>query len=236
MKVRALPPRPPVPSAWRSLILLIPALWMALAPSGCSGEDKEAAAIRDLVDKEVRAINTRDLKLLSEVWAQDDRITLFDVPSPGRFQGWTIIGRQWKDFFDRFSDLHVAIEGLRVDVAGDVAWATYDWALSGSMGDRPVEDRGQATAIYRRGDEGWRLVHAHYSPAPPGPTAAASPAGGSGPPPAAGPSPSGARTPAATAAPSPSGTRTPPAAAGPSPSGTRTPPAAAAGAPASRAN
>lgn len=148
-------------------ILLLPAAIVA----GCGGDGGGAGAIRELLDREVKAINARDLNGLSEVWAQDESITLFDVPPPGRFQGWNVIGHQWKDFFDRFSEIRLETAAVRIEMADDAAWATYDWTLSGRMGDRAIADRGQATAIYRRGDQGWRLVHAHYSPAP-----AASPA------------------------------------------------------------
>ena len=147
-----------------ALLFVLPA---ALA-AGCGGGGDGTTAIRDLLDREVKAINAKDINALSEVWAQDAQITLFDVPPPGRFQGWNVIGRQWKAFFERFSEIHLATEAVRIEVAGDAAWATYDWMLTGTMGDRPLADRGQATAIYRRGEKGWRLVHAHYSPAPGG--------------------------------------------------------------------
>ena len=156
---------------------------LAAFAAGCGGNEGGTDAIRELLDREVKAINARDLNGLSEVWAQDDQITLFDVPPQGRFQGWKVIGRQWRAFFDQFSEIHMETGTVRIEMAGDTAWATYDWTLTGKMGDRPLADRGQATAIYRRGEQGWRLVHAHYSPAPPA-TAEAAPAGTAAPAPA----------------------------------------------------
>jgi uncharacterized protein (TIGR02246 family) len=167
-------------------LLMIGALGIALA--GCGSRASAGAAVRDLVDREVKAINAKDLKALSDIWAQDDAILMFDVPPPGRFQGWDRIGRQWKDFFERFSDLQLAVDSLQVEVEGDLAYATYDWALAGTMGEYALQDRGQATAIYRKREGRWRLVHAHYSPAPPADTA---PAGAPPAAPASSPPPQG---------------------------------------------
>jgi ketosteroid isomerase-like protein len=138
----------------------------ALASLLVAGCDRKGGAeeIRALVEKEVKAINAEDLKALSEIWAQDETILLFDVPPPGRFQGWDKIGRLWKEFFDKFSEVHLTIDGLQVQVEGSLGYATYDWTLTGRMGEYAVDDRGRATAIYRRQNAAWKLVHAHYSP------------------------------------------------------------------------
>jgi ketosteroid isomerase-like protein len=166
----------PVENRLAAALLLFGSLGIALA--GCGRPESAGAEVRDLVGAEVRAINAKDLKSLSGIWAQDDGILMFDVAPPGRFQGWDRIGRQWKDFFERFTDLQLGVDSLRVEVEGNVAYATYDWTLAGTMGPHALQDRGQATAIYRRLDGRWRLVHAHYSPAPPADAAPAAPAAG----------------------------------------------------------
>ena len=161
-----------------------------LACRGASGDDSEA--IHGLLKREVDAINARDLKALSEIWSQDPGILLFDVSPPGRFQGWDRIGRSFKDFFERFAEIHLTIDGVRVTVDGSLGYATYDWSMSGRMGTYALDDRGQATSVYRKESGGWRLVHAHYSAAPPGaaPANAATPG-----PPAATPAASPASVP-----------------------------------------
>jgi uncharacterized protein (TIGR02246 family) len=170
--------------------------------AACRKDDAKAAeAIRALVAREVEAINKKDMKALSEVWSQAADIRLFDVSPPGRFQGWSAIARDFKEFFDRFSEIHLSIDGLEVRADGDLGYATYDWTLTGKMGEEAVGDHGQATAIYRREKDGWRLAHAHYSPAPPG-SAAPPPVAASGSP--AAPADTGApAAPASAAAGSP---------------------------------
>src|SRR5262249_39802731 len=158
--------------------------------SGCGDAKADGEAIRVLVDREAAAINRKDLQGLSEIWSQDKGISLFDVQPPGRFQGWDQIGRLSKDFFERRSDLHLALEAVQVETGGPLGFATYDWSMTGRLGSYDLKDRGQATAIYRKEDGKWRLVHAHFSPGPP---AAAdqqeAPASKGGPAPKAGESP-----------------------------------------------
>ena len=156
----------------RSFIFFVPGVVCLLAAPACSSQTRQEAAIRALLDGEVAAINARDLKALGEIWAQDESILMFTVDPPGRFQGWEGIGRQWRDFFDKVSELSLKVDGVRVTVQGDAGYATYDWTMTGRMGEYALDDRGQATAIYRRGDQGWRLVHAHYSSMPPAPAEA----------------------------------------------------------------
>jgi len=151
-----------------ALAALLPAL------DGCRKAKMDDDAIRALVDKEVAAINARDLRALSEIWSKDKDILLFDVPPPGRFLGWDRIGPLWKDFFDKVSDIHLTVDAVRATTDGSLGYATYDWAMTGRLGSYALDDRGQATAIYRKEGGQWRLVHAHFSPVPP--ALAASPA------------------------------------------------------------
>ena len=145
--------------------------------AGCHRPRADADAIRALVAREVAAINARDVRALSEIWSHDSNALLFDVPPPGRFQGWEPIKRQWQDFFDRVSEMLDPVEALRAEAEGPLGYATYDWTMTGRIGSYALDDRGQATSIYRKEKSGWRLVHAHYSPVPPAPAARA-PAGG----------------------------------------------------------
>ena len=149
------------------LCLLLPALIITLTAACRSDPSADIEAIRSLIERETAAINSKNLPELAKIWSQNPEILLFDVPPPGRFQGWEPIARTFQDFFDRFEELQMTIDSVQVDVRGTFGFATYDWALSGRMEGQTVMDRGQATVIYRREKDGWRLVHAHYSPVPP---------------------------------------------------------------------
>ncbi len=167
MTARLEPPVPlragrSVPPALATCLLL-----GAAALLGCGDGRADADAIRSLVNREVAAINGKDLRALSEIWSKDKDILMFDVPPPGRFQGWDQIGRLWKDFFDKVTEIRLTVDAVRTEAQGSLGYATYDWSMTGRLGSYPLEDRGQATAIYRKEGGQWRLIHAHYSPVPP---------------------------------------------------------------------
>jgi uncharacterized protein (TIGR02246 family) len=158
--------RPPN-HVFRSISACAAILLIAVGLIACGGDpEADAGAIQALVEKEAAAINARDLNQLAEIWSEDPEILLFDVPPPGRFRGWEQVARVFKEFFDRFSDISLTVAEVEIGVEGDLAYASYDWTLTGMMGESAVRDRGQATSIYRREESGWRLVHAHYSPVP----------------------------------------------------------------------
>jgi len=167
MTARLEPPVPlragrSVPAALATCLLL-----GAAALLGCGDGRADADAIRSLVNREVAAINGKDLRALSEIWSKDKDILMFDVPPPGRFQGWDQIGRLWKDFFDKVTEIRLTVDAVRAEAQGSLGYATYDWSMTGRLGSYALEDRGQATAIYRKEGGQWRLIHAHYSPVPP---------------------------------------------------------------------
>jgi uncharacterized protein (TIGR02246 family) len=157
-----------LPARRTGTLLAIVSMAAVLIIPACSPDaEKEAEAIRTLIDREVEAMNGEDLNALSEIWAQEDDISLVDVPPPGRFKGWDRIARVFRDFFERVAEVELTVDDVQINVAGKIAYANYGWSMTGRVGERPMVDRGQATAIYRRQKDGWRLVHAHYSPVPP---------------------------------------------------------------------
>jgi ketosteroid isomerase-like protein len=177
---------PPAPErALRSVPVAV-ALWLfffalAVVLCACGDARADADAIHSLVIREVAAINAKDLRALSEIWSHDNNILLFDVPPPGRFRGWEQIGRLWKEFFDRVTDIHLTVDEVQAEAQGSLGYATYDWAMTGRLGSYPLEDRGQATAIYHKERGSWKLIHAHYSPVPPALAGQEAPAGGTSP-------------------------------------------------------
>ncbi len=151
----------------------MPALAIPVLLFGCGGGKPADADIRTLVQREAEALQAHDLKGLERVWSERPDITLIDVTPPGRFEGWPAIAHALGDFMSRTSDVHMSVDRLHVDTHGDLAVATYDWTMTGKVGEQTLEDHGAATSIYRKEPAGWRLVHAHYSAAPRGAAPAA---------------------------------------------------------------
>src|SRR5882672_8913344 len=126
---------PPAPPCARHLVprtIAVCALVLALAAAlpACGDSTADTDAIRFLVNREVQAINGRDLRVLSEIWSKDKNVLLFDVPPPGRFEGWDQIGHLWRDLFDRVTDIQLTVDAVRVEAQGSLGYATYDWAMT----------------------------------------------------------------------------------------------------------
>jgi ketosteroid isomerase-like protein len=137
---------------------------IVLAATACGADGAaETEAVKARIAREVEAVNARDLQALSQIWSQDAGITLFDIAPPGRIQGWQGIAKSFSESFDRLAEVHMTVDQVEVRIEGSLAWATYDWTMTGKMGEAILDDKGQATAIYRREKDGWKLVHAHYS-------------------------------------------------------------------------
>ena len=162
----------------------MPALAIPVLLLGCGGAGAED--VRTLVQREVDALQAHDLKGLERIWSERPDIVLIDVTPPGRFEGWTAIARALGDFMARTSDVKMTVERLNVEARGDLAVATYDWTMTGKVGEQSLEDHGAATSVYRKEDAGWRLVRAHYSASPRDGTPTPAAAGGAPGVPAAG--------------------------------------------------
>ena len=133
---------PPAPARAVRFAPMAVALCLLLsAQTACGDGRADADAIRSLVTREVAAINGKDLRALADIWSHDKNILLFDVPPPGRFQGWDQIGHLWKDFFDRVSDIHLTVDAVQAEAQGSLGYATYDWAMTGRLETYPLEDR-----------------------------------------------------------------------------------------------
>lgn len=47
--------------------------------------------------------------------------------------------------------------------SGDVAWVLSRTRTTGTVGEREIDSAGTETMLLRRGPDGWRIVHIHWS-------------------------------------------------------------------------
>src|SRR5262249_23109108 len=113
----------------------MPALAFTVLLAGCGVGAPAADDVRKLVEPEAELLQAHDLKGLERVWSERPDITLIDVTPPGRFEGWTAIAHALGDFMSRTSDVHMTIDHLHVEARGDLAVATYDWTMTGKVGE-----------------------------------------------------------------------------------------------------
>ena len=111
-----------------------------------------------------RALESRDVRLMESVWSHGDGVTCVH-PGWHRLDGWEEVSRSWQAIFTNSRPWRVRSEGERVLLEGELAvvFCLENLEAIGGHGD-PA--RMQATNVYRKEKEAWKMVHHHASPMP----------------------------------------------------------------------
>lgn len=144
---------------------------VTLLASGCvgfgtdSGPGADIKAIRQLVDQYLKAVDTVDLSLLSQIWSHSSEVS-FIYPLGEEHGLDAIEQRVFQDVMGgMFSARNLQTRGLTVHANGNAAWSEFHWIFHATMrkDGSAVTTRGVETQIYRKEAGIWRLMHVHYS-------------------------------------------------------------------------
>lgn len=116
-----------------------------------------------LVEARVSAVAAKDVETLVAQYAED--VTLFDALGPLRDTGQDVERARLREWFGAYrSTIDLKIKDLEVIADGDVAFAHYLFQVRGTMTDDTVVDMWvRSTVGFRRGEDGWKIVHEHSS-------------------------------------------------------------------------
>lgn len=108
-----------------------------------------------------RALHEGDVAPRLSMWSHDDPVTLFGAGTTYR-SGWPEVCATFKWVATTFTTCdEYDFEVLAADACGDLAYIVgierYRAVKSGAV----VDHRLRATHIYRRGTDGWKIVHRH---------------------------------------------------------------------------
>ncbi len=126
--------------------------------------DAEAAAVADLLNRYVEAVEERDLDKYSEVVAHDDDLAWYGS-MPGQIVGWGEVEEVIRGMYEALSDIKITQTDLRIHLSPDrqVAWATCLWDFRAKMADQLVEEPTRCTWVLERREGDWVIVHWHKS-------------------------------------------------------------------------
>ncbi|HEY0384347.1 MAG TPA: nuclear transport factor 2 family protein [Candidatus Elarobacter sp.] len=156
-----------VPASLRSLICATIILCGAtLAPASAAERGADAAEVVEMLNESASAFEHRDLAAASRAWSHSEALTVFEGGH---------VNRGWTDYRD--NHLGPEMKELRTvryrlfevvpHVAGDTAWATFRYTISGSeIKGRAFSGGGIGTAVLQRELGGWRIVHWHSTSTP----------------------------------------------------------------------
>jgi ketosteroid isomerase-like protein len=145
-----------------ALLCLISACAVAQTDTGPA---PDVEAIHGLINQYTQAVDTVDLKLLSQIWSHSPEVSFiyplgeehgFDAIEQHVFQN--VMGGM-------FSARDLETNGVAIHVNGDAAWSEFHWVFHATMrkDGSAVTTHGVETQVYRKESGKWRLVHVHYS-------------------------------------------------------------------------
>jgi ketosteroid isomerase-like protein len=109
-----------------------------------------------------RAFESLDLKRMEAVWANDHEIQC-GHPGWRILRGWKPVMDSWRQIFDNTPQIRFMLTDLAVEVRGELAWVTLYENLNSSLEGQNVAATILTTNIFRRGTDGWRMIHHHGS-------------------------------------------------------------------------
>jgi len=112
-----------------------------------------------------RALDNLDLEAMDEVWVHAGPVHCVHSGWDG-LSGWSEVRRSWERIFNSTSWIRVTPTRIRVDIFGDVAVVTCTENITAKSEEDVGLAVAQATNLFRKTPEGWRLFHHHASPAP----------------------------------------------------------------------
>jgi len=125
-------------------------------------EDRNAAAVRAVLEEQAAAWNRGDVAGYMEGYAKEDATTFVSGDTVTR--GWQTVLERYKSRYDTREKMGtLAFTELELKPLSEFYFmATGRWQLTRSDGSTP---HGRFTLILRRTNAGWRIVHDHTSSA-----------------------------------------------------------------------
>jgi ketosteroid isomerase-like protein len=124
--------------------------------------------IKALVDKYAKSIDDADTTLASQIWLDSPDVSF--IHPAGHEHGFAQIKENvYKRLMgETFSERKLIPHDVSVHVFGDTAFAEFYWDFTAKLrkDGSQIATHGRETQVYRKGQEGWRLVHVHYSGMP----------------------------------------------------------------------
>jgi ketosteroid isomerase-like protein len=154
-----------------SLSLVTVGRTMAAQDAGASAQANAQAKIRALVDTYMQSVDDADPKLAAAVWLTTPDASF--IEPLGHERGWdqiadVIYGKLMGQTFVKRTLKNVS--DVTIHVYGDAAVVEFDWdfvAILRSDGKTEVHTTGRESQFYvNLPEQGWRLVHVHYSGPP----------------------------------------------------------------------
>ena len=122
-------------------------------------DEKEVAKANERFYNAFESLNIQEME---SVWAKDAEIQC-GHPGWRILRGWKPVMESWRRIFENTPQIRFMLTDLTVEVRGDLAWVTLYEDLNSSVEGQDVSATILTTNIFRKGPDGWRMIHHHGS-------------------------------------------------------------------------
>ncbi|HEY5784533.1 MAG TPA: nuclear transport factor 2 family protein [Microlunatus sp.] len=119
--------------------------------------------LEQLIEERVAAVRRQDAATLLQ--QHDDQVLTFPLLPPTASRGREAIGASLDRWFEGYADgPGYEVHDLVVEAADDLGCCAFFYHVTGTLTTGDIVDMWvRSTVVFRRQNEGWRLVHAHES-------------------------------------------------------------------------
>lgn len=122
-------------------------------------DEKEVAKANESFYSAFESLNVQQME---SVWAKDADIQC-GHPGWRILRGWKPVMESWQRIFENTPQIRFMLTDVSIEVRGEVAWVTLYENLNSSLEGQNVAAMILTTNIFRKGPDGWRMIHHHGS-------------------------------------------------------------------------
>lgn len=161
--------RSATPVLYRGLVVVVLcALGLALSSFVSAQTTLETDQIKQKVWEYARSIDAADTRLAAQIWLDSPEVSF--IHPLGHEHGFKQIQQNVYQhrMGETFSQRKLSPHDISMHVFGNCAWVEFYWDFVATFkkDGSTIATHGRETQVYWRKENGWRLVHVHYSGMP----------------------------------------------------------------------
>jgi len=122
-------------------------------------DEKEVAKANESFYSAFESLNVQQME---SVWAKDADIQC-GHPGWRILRGWKPVMESWQHIFENTPQIRFMLTDVAIEVRGELALVTLYENLNSSLEGENVAAMILTTNIFRKGPDGWRMIHHHGS-------------------------------------------------------------------------
>lgn len=163
-------PTPSAPAAGGQDATTTPAPASRTRRAGAAASDTASRQVRAAFDNLIKSIERSDVEAVMALYWNSPQLIIFNNNGTVT-RSWEQVRANRASSYPEAKDVRVETRDVRVSMLGaDGAAVTCLWTQSQEFRGQPESATGRLTVVYRRINNGWKIVHTHTSPEAPDPS------------------------------------------------------------------